>query len=186
LAPAPGDWTQALMEFGATVCVPRNPDCLTCPLSGSCRARQAGRQMELPQKPLRKALPHYDVSAAVILRADRRILIARRPLKGMLGGLWEFPGGKRQEGESLQQCLQREILEELGAEISVGEELVCIRHSYSHFRISLYAFLCRLTNGQPRPLEAPELRWVWPHELPEFAFPVTDQKIVRVVMGLLS
>ena len=89
-----GRWNEAMMELGATVCSPRSPRCDECPLAEVCRARALGIQEQLPTKATQKRLPHYDVTAAVI-RKRGRVLIAQRPVGGMLGGLWEFPGGKR-------------------------------------------------------------------------------------------
>jgi A/G-specific adenine glycosylase len=174
---APGDWTQALIELGATVCLPQTPKCLLCPLNDLCQARALGLERRLPVKPIKKPLPHYDVTAAVICH-DSRVLIAQRPLEGMLGGLWEFPGGKQEDGETLAECLRREIREELGLEIAVGELLATVRHSYTHFKITLHAFTCRLISGQPQALGVADWRWVKLDELDGFAFPRTDQKII--------
>ncbi len=176
----PGDWTQAVMELGATVCLPQTPQCSLCPLNKLCRARQLGLERELPLKPARKPLPHYDVTAAVI-QNNGRVLIAQRPPEGMLGGLWEFPGGKQEAGETLPECLQREIREELGVEITVIEPLVTIKHSYTHFKITLHAFNCYLVSGQPQPLGVADWRWVTLAELDTFAFPRTDLKIIEAL-----
>lgn len=177
---APGDWTQALMELGALVCLPQNPKCLLCPLHELCRARQQGLERTLPVKPAKKALPHFDVAAAVI-RQDGRVLIAQRPPEGMLGGLWEFPGGKQEPGETLPECLRREIREELGVEIAVETPLVVVKHSYTHFKITLHAFVCRLLAGQPQALGVADWHWVTLAELDTFAFPRTDQKIIEAL-----
>ena len=106
-----GEFNEALMELGALVCTPRNPKCAVCPLVKFCAAKKRSLQDQLPIKTKRKPLPHYDVTAAVI-RRNGRVLIAQRPLGGRLGGLWEFPGGKVESGETLPQCLRREIKEE--------------------------------------------------------------------------
>ena len=96
----------------------------------------------------------------------------------MLGGMWEFPGGKQEEGESLQECLAREIREELDIVIEVGEQLCSIDHAYSHFSITLYAFNTRYLEGDPKALGCAQWRWVQPHELDAYAFPRTDRKII--------
>jgi A/G-specific adenine glycosylase len=178
----PGDWTQALMELGATVCLPQNPKCLLCPVNDLCQARQQGLERTLPSKSAKKALPHYDVAAAVI-HQDGRVLIAQRPPEGMLGGLWEFPGGKQESGETLAECLEREIQEELGVAIAVGEPLVTVKHSYTHFKITLHAFACRLLAGQPRAIGVADWRYVTLAQLDSFAFPRTDQKIIAALRG---
>jgi A/G-specific adenine glycosylase len=168
------------MELGATVCLPQSPKCLLCPVRDHCQAQKLGLEQTLPVKPARKALPHYDVTAAVI-RHEGKILIAQRPLDGMLGGLWEFPGGKQKAGETLPECLIREIKEELGVLIEVGERIISIKHSYTHFKITLHAFHCRLLRGQPQALGVADWRWVTFDELAAFPFPRTDLKIIAAL-----
>jgi A/G-specific adenine glycosylase len=172
------EYNQALMDLGATVCTPRSPSCSRCPLAEICRARALGVQEERPVLAARPAQPHYTVTAAVIQR-DGQVLIARRPEDGLLGGLWEFPGGKQQEGEDLPACLRREIREELGVEVQVAEELGIYRHAYTHFRVTLHAFRCRLTAGEPRPIQPSDLRWVSPAELARFPMGKIDRQIAR-------
>jgi A/G-specific adenine glycosylase len=178
-----GRWNEAMMELGATVCTPRSPRCDECPLAGVCRARALGTQEQLPTKATKKRLPHYDVTAAVI-RKRGRILIAQRPVGGMLGGLWEFPGGKVERGESLEECLRREIKEELGVEIEVDQPVTQVKHAYTHFRITLHAFECRLVSGRPRAIQVADWRWVRFDELGDFAFAVTDRKIIQALQTL--
>jgi A/G-specific adenine glycosylase len=177
----PGDFNQALMELGATLCVPTSPRCLLCPVKAECDGLAQGIQEALPVKAPPRDRPHYDVTAAVIRRDDDRLLIAQRKPEAMLGGLWEFPGGKCQPGESLPDCLRREIREELGLEIEVGQYLTTVRHSYTHFRISLHVFECRHLDGQPQALDCADWRWVRLADLEALAFPVTDQKIIQML-----
>lgn len=108
-----GPLNEALMDLGATVCLPQRPRCLLCPLYAPCLARQRGTQEERPVRSARKPLPHFDVTAAVLRRPGQpeQFLIAQRPPEGMLGGLWEFPGGKQHAGETLPDCLRREMQE---------------------------------------------------------------------------
>lgn len=176
-----GLWNEALMELGRRVCIPRGPRCGVCPLADHCEAHCAGVQDTLPMKLPRRRIPHYDVTAAVIRGKDGRILIAQRPPDGMLGGLWEFPGGKRRSGESLPECLRREIREELGIDIAVGPQVTSIRHAYTHFRITLYAFACEHVGGEPQAIECAAWAWVTPDELARYAFPVTDRKIIAAL-----
>jgi A/G-specific adenine glycosylase len=177
----PGDFNQALMELGATICTPTSPRCLLCPLQTECRGLAKGIHESLPVRAPRPDRPHYDVTAAVIRRHDGCLLIAQRRPEAMLGGLWEFPGGKCPPGEALSECLRREIREELGLEIEVGQHIATIRHGYTHFRISLHVFACRHLAGEPQALDCADWRWVHPTDLRNFAFPVTDQKIVRML-----
>ena len=173
-----GDLNQALMDLGATTCLPSSPRCLVCPLLNYCGARQQGIQNELPIRATRTHRPHRDVTAGVIWDGSGHLLITQRPLDGMLGGLWEFPGGKRRPGEALAACLLREIDEELSIGIEVGNLLCTIEHAFTHFQMTLYAFDCQWLTGTPQRLECKDLRWVTLDELDSFAFGVADQKII--------
>lgn len=178
-----GDYNQALMDLGAQICTPRNPDCPRCPLDEICEARRLGIQDERPVLETKPAVPHYTVTAAVIERRDE-VLITQRPTDKLLGGMWEFPGGKVQEGESLVDCLKREIREELDVEIIVGEPLGVYRHAYTHFRVTLHAFRCILADGgHPRAVEARDLRWVAPANLGSFPMGKLDRQIARKLAG---
>lgn len=178
-----GPWNEGLMELGRTICTPKSPGCERCPVAAHCVARVLGVQEQRPVKAPKARTPHYDVTAAVITRADGQVLIAQRPLDKMLGGLWEFPGGKREPGESLQDCLRREIREELGIEIAVGAQIGTVRHGYTHFRITLYAFDCTLISGAPQAVQCAAWTWAALDDLDRYAFPVTDQKIVAMLRG---
>jgi A/G-specific adenine glycosylase len=175
-----GAFNQALMDLGAAVCTPRHPACTLCPWSESCRARQLGIQESLPVKRPSKPLPHYDIAAGVIWCGEQ-MLITRRPPRGLLGGLWEFPGGKREPGESLEQCLQREVGEELGIAVQVGALLANVKHAYTHFRITLHAFHCQYLSGEPQCTACTAWRWVTVGELDRYAFPAANRKIINML-----
>jgi A/G-specific adenine glycosylase len=178
-----GDYNQAMMDLGATICTPRLPNCPGCPVSRNCRALALGVQEQRPVLQKKPATPHYIVTAAVICR-DRQVLITQRPPDGLLGGLWEFPGGKQQPGEELTDCLQREISEELGVQINVQNQMGVYRHAYTHFRVTLHAFRCTLHNGTaPRPLQVNDLRWVTPADLPGFPMGKIDRQIARELLA---
>ena len=181
----PACFNQALMELGALVCRPRHPSCADCPLSAACEARRQGLVEELPQKTPRPKVPHYDVVVGLLQR-DGRVLIAKRPSAALLGGLWEFPGGKRAEGESPAAALCREVREECALTIQVGPELITLRHAYSHFSITLTAFLCTVTSGRERPLASQELRWVLPAELACYPFPKANQRVLAAFTQSLA
>lgn len=175
-----GEFNEALMELGATICAPRHPRCEVCPLARLCEAKKRNLQDRLPIKKKRSPLPHYDVTAAVI-RKNGRILIAQRPFGGRLGGLWEFPGGKQEHDESLSACLRREIKEELGLRIKVGKLITSIDHAYTHFKITLHAFECEVVSGQPEALQVEDFKWVWMKELETYAFAKTDLRIIEAL-----
>lgn len=171
-----GRTNEALMELGATLCRPRSPRCAACPLADLCQAHQEGLQESIPLSKPRRTLPHRQVTAAVIVQ-DGRILLAQRHPDDLLGGLWEFPGGTCEDGESLPACLQREIAEELGIEIAVGPLLASLPHAFAHFRLTLHAFLCRLERGQPQALDCAAWRWVTPEEAAALPMAVLDRRI---------
>jgi A/G-specific adenine glycosylase len=171
-----GEYNQAIMDLGATICIPKSPKCSACPISLICESNRLKIQDQRPVMLEKAPIPHYLVSAAVIVE-NGKVLISRRPSKGLLGGMWEFPGGKVEKEESFQQALEREILEELGCTVSVGKELGIYKHAYTHFRVTLHAFECTITRGRPQALDASEIRWV---EIPKFIdFPMG--KIDRLI-----
>jgi mutator protein MutT len=119
-----------------------------------------------------------DVSAALIFR-EGKLLITRRHAKSHLGGLWEFPGGKREAGESFKQCLVREIREELGATIAVGRLFASITHAYPEKTVRLKFFVGRLLRGEPQLLGCADLKWVARSELADHAFPAADARLLQ-------
>lgn len=126
-------------------------------------------------------LPHKIIGAAVIWNQQGQILIDRRPLGGQMGGLWEFPGGKIEPGETIEECIKREIKEELAIGIEVGEHLITIEHTYSDLRITLTAHHCQHVSGEPQPIECDEIRWVWVNELENFTFPQANTQIIAAL-----
>lgn len=173
-----GDYNQAWMDLGATLCTPQKPACLVCPLAEVCQAHALGVEEQRPILPEKAAVPHHTVTAAVI-RRDGLVLIARRPSSGLLGGLWEFPGGKLEPGESLPDCLMREIREELATSVQVGAEIGIFKHAYTHFKVTLHAFECELAGPEPRAIGASELAWVGVGDLDGFPMGKIDRQISR-------
>lgn len=172
------DYNQALMDLGAMICTPRTPACGRCPLAEFCLAYRRGTQSERPVRAKKGPIPHHVVTAGV-LRQDGRVLIGRRPEGGLLGGLWEFPGGKLEEEETLQGCLRRELAEELGIRVRVGDLIDVIEHAYTHFQVSVHAFQCRHQGGNIHPLEHAELRWVAIDQLDEYPMGKVDRVIAQ-------
>lgn len=177
----PRDFNQALMDLGATVCTPKNPRCQSCPWMSHCQAYNLGIQSQIPMRETSSPLPHKIIGVAVIWNEQEQILIDRRRPEGLLGGLWEFPGGKIELGETVEECIKREILEELGIEIEVGDRLITIEHAYSHFRVTLTVHHCRHIAGNPQPLECDEVRWVTLDELDQFPFPKANTQIIAAL-----
>jgi A/G-specific adenine glycosylase len=170
-----GDFNQAMMELGALVCRPGNPACLLCPVQSFCRAFERGEQEVIPTPRKRNI---RDIETVVgIIRKRGRYLIQQRPPHGLMAGLWEFPGGKREKGETLRGALRRELREELGTEVKVNRRLLKVRHYYTRFRVTLSAFDCDLPAG--RRLEKRNARWVSLKGLKRYPFPSGNAKIVR-------
>ncbi len=176
-----GDFNQAMMDLGATICIPHQPHCDECPVQQFCTAFRTGTQVELPVIPPKPQVPRIEVTAAVIHRGEE-VLIAHRPAHGLLGGMWEFPGGKMEPGETDEESLAREIREELGAEVEVGAKLGSYKHAYTHFRVTLTAYHCRVASGEPRALEASEIRWVTITQLGTFPMGKLDRMISSTLL----
>jgi A/G-specific adenine glycosylase len=175
----PGDWNQAVMDLGATVCVPRAPRCLLCP------GRAAGRADALPTRRPRAKTPHHDIAAGLVWKGGR-LLVARRPAEGLLGGLWEFPGGKREEGESLEEACVREVREETGLVVEVVAPFLAVDHAYTHFRITLHTFHCRVVSGRLSPKGCEEPRFVAVPDLSALPFPRANLRVLAALTDAIA
>ncbi len=175
-----GRMNQAIMDLGAMVCLPRKPHCDACPLARTCLARKKGIQEQLPVKPAAAKVPHYDIAAGIVWKRGRVLIDQRKP-DALLGGLWEFPGGKQREGETPEQAAVREVAEETGLTVRPGEVLATIRHAYSHFRITLRAVECTWVSGQARAIECEQVRWVWPSQLGRYPFPKANARLLPLL-----
>lgn len=182
----PGTYNQAVMELGATVCTPRSPACPRCPLRTVCSARTEQAPEAYPVKTKKAPVPHYDIAVGLIFNAAEELLIQRRREDQMLGGLWEFPGGKRREGEPLEATCRREVREELGVDVDVLEPFGRVSHAYSHFKITLHAFRCRILAGDPTAREGQPLRWVSLEALDQFAFPRANRRLLDALIARRS
>lgn len=122
------------------------------------------------------------VSAGLVFRGGK-LLITQRHADAHLGGLWEFPGGKREAGETFEQCLVRELREELGIEVEVGELLESLTHTYPEKTVVLKFFRCRWLQNEPRALDCLDLKWVTARELSDYEFPAADARLLRTLQG---
>ena len=137
----PGDFNQAMMELGAVVCKPGTPDCGVCPLRSACKGMAHGIAAELPVRTRQRATPRLTVAAGLFIRRNR-VLLVQREAGQLLGGLWEVPGGKRGRRERLADTVRRTMLRDAGRAVRVRRKLCVVSHAYSHFSITLHAFLC--------------------------------------------
>ncbi|MFT5239426.1 MAG: A/G-specific adenine glycosylase [Candidatus Promineifilaceae bacterium] len=176
---SPGDFNQALMELGALVCRPKNALCGQCPLRPSCKAAQQNAVSEIPLKVPRAKVPHVDVLALVVLHRGRYLLVKRKESK-MLGGLWEFPGGKREPGETLAAAAARTCCEASGVTVVPVKKLGILKHAYSHFKITLHVFEASRTGGRIRAGgDYSSCEWVQPLALAQRAMPITARRVVN-------
>jgi A/G-specific adenine glycosylase len=171
---SPGDFNQAMMELGALVCRSRDPQCLACPVRSDCRAARQGVQEIIPT-PKKLLVERIEVAVAVIERGGR-VLLQERPAGGLLAGLWEFPGGKVEPGETTTAALRREVREELGVEIAGIRRLTTVRHAYTRFAATLHVYRCEIAG----PGLAPDRRrrWVTLKEVRRYPLPSGSVKIV--------
>lgn len=171
----PGTFNQAMMELGAVVCKPRQPLCGSCPVRKFCSAFQAEKVLNYPVKLKKPPSPQYRIAVGVVFKKDR-VLITRRKPSGLLGGLWEFPGGKIQKGESPEAACIREIKEEVNLVIAVDSHLSRVRHAYTHFKIVMDVFCCSFVSGRVRLNGPVDHRWISLKKLNDFPFPKANHK----------
>lgn len=173
-----GTFNQALMELGALVCRNRDPFCPRCPVRGHCRAYHKGKQDVIPL-PRKRVVKDIDVAVG-ILKKGGRYFIRKRPSKGLLADLWEFPGGKIEGEETPAHALARAFKEELGVDVASVEPFMRARHAYTQFRARLHVFLCRSRVSPPRDAAH---RWVRLPELFKYPMPSGNVRIVERLRG---
>jgi len=167
-----GDFNQALMDLGATICLPKNPRCSECPLKDFCLAQKLGVQEARPVLKPKAEIPHVVHSAAVITQRGR-VLLAKRPSKGLLGGMWEFPNGRVEADPA--RGLAKAIKTGTGLKVRAGEAMGVVQHAYSHFRVTVHAYRCELVSMS----EKENLKWVKISELDEYPMGSVDRQIAR-------
>ena len=182
----PRDANQALMDLGATICTPRSPSCDRCPWRLHCAAYASGDPCRWPVTDAPKSLPFQVIGVGVVLNAAGDVLIDQRLEEGMLGGMWEFPGGKQEPGEVIETTIARELMEELAIDVSVGQELITVDHAYSHKKLRFVVHLCSWVSGEPQPLASQQVRWVRPEDLANYPFPAANTKIIAALLGRLA
>ncbi len=177
-----GSFNEAIMELGETVCLPTRPRCDVCPVAPGCGARRALPDPgQLPRRSRRSPRPHLRASVVVLVGPQGRWFVQRRPPAGLLGGLWEFPGGKIEPGETAPAAARRELEEETGFRAARLDPIGVVHHAYSHFTVELHVFRGALRAAPPRA--ASGQKWVTPGELGRLPVPKATEKIVRLLDG---
>ena len=160
----PGDHNQAVMELGALVCTPRQPDCRHCPLARFCCARQADCVDQYPRRIQKMALPQRHWVAGAVIK-NGRLLLTRRPAEGLLGGLWEFPGGEIPPGADGARACAGQIRSRVHLNVVVGSKVAAIAHTYTHFKLRLDLYLCQWRSGTVRLKGPAAFKWVRPAQI---------------------
>ena len=170
----PSDFNQGLMELGALVCTFESPKCFKCPISKNCKAYQSGNPINYPKKKFTRAIPHFNVVTAIIWRGDTFYIQRRREDK-MLGGLWEFPGGKVEKGETLESALLRELKEECDFNGRILKKATSVKHRYSHYSITMHCYYCEEKNDKIVTLA--NSNWIKKNQISQYSFPKANHKI---------
>jgi A/G-specific adenine glycosylase len=155
----PADFNQALMELGAIVCRPKNPDCGNCPLSDLCMANRHRTTADYPKREASRKIPHRYLAIGVIVKKGK-MLVVQRQMEGFLGGLWEFPAVPADRRQTDTAGFESLITAETGLTIKVDRQLTRVRHAYTHFRLTGDVYLCRHAAGRVRLRSARGHRWV--------------------------
>jgi A/G-specific adenine glycosylase len=178
------DFNQALMEFGALICLPRAPRCPECPLREGCAALAAGTVQMRPAPAKPKDIVHIGMGTAVILR-EGRFFVQKRDDGGVWAGLWEFPGGQIEPGEEPGQAAAREVFEETGFTVTPVGKLAVVKHAYTRYRVTMHAYLMALDGGappdEPKLTAATAWRWTDFPGLSRLAFPSAMRKLIAVM-----
>ena len=175
---SPRDFNQALMDLGAIICTPKKPSCSSCPLQNFCVAYTKYDPEDFPKKEMTKIKPLQEIGIGLVFNQKGELLIDQRLESSSMGGMWEFPGGKKIPNESIEKTIERELKEELGIVVNVGEKLLSFEHAYTHKKLYFTVHICAWISGQPKPLASQKLLWVSPDRLFDFPFPAANTKII--------
>lgn len=176
----PGIFNQAMMELGAIVCQPRKPKCSDCPVSTFCQANKTNQQAKFPVTIQAKSIPEFHIAVGTIHK-EGHILITQRQPNGLLGGLWEFPGGKVNLGENAEQACIRNIKEKTNLTIEISAFLTKINHAYTHFRIIMDVFNCRFKSGTVVLNGHSDHRWISIEEIDNFPFHAAHHRFIPLI-----
>ena len=176
----PGTHNQAMMELGALICKPQNPACKKCVVQQFCLSFGKNQIANYPKRTKKKPVPEYRITIGIIFKNNKFLITLRKP-DGLLGGLWEFPGGKIEEDESPEQACLREIKEEVNLKVDIVSHLAQIKHAYTHFKIRMEVFICRYLAGRIKLNGPVDHRWITLNQIDEFAFPKANHKFFPIL-----
>ena len=183
--PSPRDFNQALMDLGTIICTPKKPNCFSCPLQNYCVAYTKYDPSEFPRKEMTKEKPFQEIGIGLVFNKKGELLIDQRLESSSMGGMWEFPGGKKNSDELIEKTIERELKEELGILVKVGTKLLSFEHTYTHKKLYFTVHICELISGEPKPLASQKLLWVFPDKLSNFPFPAANTKIISELFKYL-
>ncbi len=175
---SPRDFNQALMDLGAIICTPKKPNCSSCPLQNFCVAHSKYDPNDFPRKEMTKKKVLQEIGIGLVFNKKGELLIDQRLESSSMGGMWEFPGGKKTPDESIQETIVRELKEEIGIVVKVGAKLLSFEHAYTHKKLHFTVHFCDWIFGEPKPLASKQLLWVSPEKLIDFPFPAANTKII--------
>jgi len=181
----PGIFNQALMELGATICRPQTPICDRCPLRQFCQAFETNRQSDFPRRLKKQAIPTYQMVAGVVVKAGK-MLIVQRPTSGLLGGLWEFPGGPIEANQSGEAACVQNIKLVTNLSVAINAYLISIQHAYTHFKIELDVFMGQYLSGRVKLNGPIDHRWLRPKAFENFPFTGATHKFMPAILNWME
>jgi len=167
-------FNQALMDLGSMLCTPTDPQCSNCPLRSHCKGKASGDPERYPTKGSKKRIPHINAVSAVIQR-DGKVLLHRRPLEGLLGGLWEFPNWPLNEREKWTDLLVSQVKNKIGLRVKIKRPLGPFHQTFSHFKLTLHVYHCQLVNGEVKG------KWVSLENLSLFPMSSVHRRIANLI-----
>jgi A/G-specific adenine glycosylase len=173
-------FNQALMDLGGLICTPKNPACDSCPVAEFCAALKAGLVHQRPVVQASAKTIQIEMATGILV-CQGLLFIQQRLADDVWGGLWEFPGGRLEIGETPEEAVIREYREETGFAVEIVAGITTVIHHYMHYKVVLHAFSCRLTGGctEPELREAQDFRWVVPQDLSRYGFPAGHRKVIE-------
>lgn len=181
----PGTFNQAIMELGATVCKPQNPECNICPLQSFCKAYETHTVQKYPKRVRSKPIPEYWIAVGIV-RKNNRFLITQRNPEGLLGGLWEFPGGKVRKREKAEKACVREIMEEVNLCVEIKSYVTRVKHAYTHFKILVDVFLCDYVSGNIKLNGPVDYQWITLDDIDRYPFPKANRKFIPAFIQIIQ